>query len=166
VGPRSGKSNFRKSCPQTKLIIVRAIYGEMGWFERDRRLGGVGSKVEADAWMSGGKRSTKKKTTDDYHQPTVHNAPNVPLRTVRTNTIMTCAAGVFVRAARGIAPFATAAKVVANGLVGCAEPLTVTVAASWAEVAEAVGVEPAARIVNRGDVACMTPCVELMKIRK
>jgi hypothetical protein len=64
-------------------------------------------------------------------------------------------------------PFANAGNVVANACVGFGEPLTVTVAAlglgdGWLEL----GVTPASRIVKRGEVAYMIPCVTLIKRRK
>lgn len=65
------------------------------------------------------------------------------------------------------AAFGTAGNVVANASVGSGAPLTVTVAAlasggDWLDEGDAED----ARIVKRSEVACMTPCVELMKIRK
>lgn len=51
--------------------------------------------------------------------------------------------------------------------MGLGAPLTVTVGASGIAVGcPAFAGEDAGRTVNRGDVACMTPCVEFMKIRK
>jgi hypothetical protein len=60
-----------------------------------------------------------------------------------------------------------AANVVANGCVGFGLPLTVTVTAL--EIADGCvlfGELEAGRMVKRGEVACSTPCVELMNIRK
>ena len=63
---------------------------------------------------------------------------------------------------------AMAGKVVLNCCVGLGPPLTVTVATPGAAVseAEAVGVDEAAKISKREDVACRMPFVLLMKIRK
>lgn len=62
---------------------------------------------------------------------------------------------------------ANAGNVVAKALVGCGGPLTVTVGTALSGVKPLlVGLPPEARIVNLGEVACMTPCVEFMKMRK
>ena len=66
-----------------------------------------------------------------------------------------------------MAPFAIAANVVAKGIVGFGPPLIVTVGTlSAGDGGEELGVALGARMVKRFDVACMTPCVELIKIRK
>lgn len=67
-----------------------------------------------------------------------------------------------------IAPLcASAGNVVAKAFVGFGVPLTVTVgAALFGDRPLFVGLLPAARTVNLGEVACMTPCVEFKKIRK
>lgn len=60
-----------------------------------------------------------------------------------------------------------AANVVANGCVGSGPVLTVTVVApEIGDGCELFGDEEAGRIVKRGEVACSTPWVELMNIRK
>lgn len=60
-----------------------------------------------------------------------------------------------------------AGKVVTKALVGSGAPLTVTVGtALLGDKAVLFGVPPAARTVNLGEVAYITPCVEFMKTRK
>jgi len=66
-------------------------------------------------------------------------------------------------------PFGSAGNVVTNACVGFGAPLTVTVAAlesgdGWLALGDTDA--EGARIVKRGDVAYMIPCVELMKRRK
>jgi hypothetical protein len=69
---------------------------------------------------------------------------------------------------KATAPPGRVAKVVANnGAVRLGAPLTVTVGTPPAgEGGETEGVVDAARIENWGDVATMSPMVELMKRRK
>ena len=67
---------------------------------------------------------------------------------------------------RGRTPLPMAANVVANCCVGFELPLTVTVGADAGDGCVLFGDEDAGRMVKRGEVACITPCVELMKIRK
>jgi hypothetical protein len=65
------------------------------------------------------------------------------------------------------AALAIAGNVVANWAVGFGPPLTATVdTLASGEGAGEVGVLDAARIVKREELAYMTPCVELMKMRK
>jgi len=68
------------------------------------------------------------------------------------------------------AELAMAGKVVANCWAVFGLPLTVTVGTPLAglglDVAVPDGVEEASRMAKREDVACMTPWVELMKMRK
>lgn len=61
-----------------------------------------------------------------------------------------------------------AGNVVANCSVGFGPPLTTTVGTppDGVTVGVEVGVVPAARMEKRFEVACITPCVELMKMRK
>lgn len=61
-----------------------------------------------------------------------------------------------------------AGKVVLNCCVGLGPPLTVTVGTPGAAVSEAgaVGVDEAAMISKRDEVACRMPLVLLMKMRK
>ena len=68
---------------------------------------------------------------------------------------------------RGRSLFPIAANVVANCCVGFELPLTVTVVTrdtgdGCVEFAD----DDAGRMVKRGEVACSTPWVELMKIKK
>lgn len=66
-----------------------------------------------------------------------------------------------------LAPFAMAGKVVANCCVGLGLPLTVTVGTPGAGLGLVPeGVVPEATIEKRGEVECITPCVEFMKMRK
>lgn len=57
------------------------------------------------------------------------------------------------------------AKVVAKSAVGFGEPLTVTVAAPFAELEEPPESEDE-RIVKRAETAFIAPCVELSRRRK
>ena len=58
-----------------------------------------------------------------------------------------------------------AGNVVAKFTVGLGPPDTVTVDAPADAVAELFAVPPASRIVNRGEIAYIPPCVELMNKR-
>lgn len=56
---------------------------------------------------------------------------------------------------------------VANAFVGLGAPLIDTVGALESGLEElASWVDEAERIVKRGEVLCITPCVELMNMRK
>jgi len=91
----------------------------------------------------------------------VHAAPKAMPRTVSSSWLV-CTGG-----STSWAPLARAGKVVANCMVGFGLPLTVTVGTPAAGLALVpVGEAEEARTVKREDVACITPWVELMKIRK
>ena len=100
-----------------------------------------------------------------HYSPTVHSAPN--RHPSMTHTIAPTCTLLSPSWPNATAPFAIAANVVAKGIVGFGPPLIVTVGTlSAGDGGEELGVALGARTVKRFDVACMTPCVELIKIRK
>jgi len=95
------------------------------------------------------------------HQTNVKKAPKTQPRSVISKLLAWMVVN------KATAAFGEAAKVVENGWVGLGPPLTVTVGTpATGEGGVAEGVADAARIANWGDVAYITPMVELMKRRK
>jgi len=99
-----------------------------------------------------------------HHEAKVQRAP--PKEADRVRSSITASWEVEAPWTRATAPFRIAGNVVWKTLVGFGLPLMVIV--GMVGSVRAVGVEAVedARILNRAEVPCITPWVELMKMRK